>query len=154
MKENDEPKVTIDYMKLKDLDDVMEIERQSFTIPWSRYSYICELRDNYFSHYITAKCEDKVVGYAGMWLILDEAHITNVAVLPSYRGIGIGELLMRALITLAKDKGAKSMTLEVRKSNYIAQNLYIKLSFKPVGVRREYYIDDKEDAVIMWKDIF
>jgi ribosomal-protein-alanine N-acetyltransferase len=79
-------------------------------------------------------------------------HVTNVGVLPEYRGLGIGELLMRSLMAAAKTRGAKKMTLEVRKSNYIAQNLYSKLGFEPIGIRRGYYLDDREDAVIMWKD--
>jgi len=144
--------VTIEKMKMKDLDEVMEVERQCFTTPWSRYSFVCELKDNQFSHYIVAKHSDRVIGYAGMWIILDEAHVTNVGVLPEYRGGGVGELLMRSLIIAAKEHGAKKMTLEVRKSNYVAQNLYSKLGFEPVGIRRGYYLDNREDAVIMWKD--
>jgi len=143
---------TVEKMKMKDLEDVLEVERQCFTTPWSRYSFICELRDNQFAHYIVAKHSDKVIGYAGMWIILDEAHVTNVGVLPEYRGEGVGEFLMRSLIAAARERGASKMTLEVRKSNYIAQNLYTKLGFEPVGIRRGYYLDDKEDAVIMLKE--
>ena len=83
---------------------------------------------------------------------IDEAHVTNIGALSDYRGAGIGELLMRSLMNLAKDRGAKKMTLEVRKTNYVAQNLYSKLGFEPIGIRRGYYLDDGEDAVIMWKD--
>lgn len=144
--------LTVEVMTMKDLDEVMEVERQCFTTPWSRYSFICELKDNQFSHYIIAKHMGKIIGYAGMWIILDEAHVTNVGVLPEYRGEGVGEFLMRSLIIAAKNRGAKKMTLEVRKSNYVAQNLYSKLGFEPVGIRRGYYMDDREDAVIMWKD--
>jgi len=144
--------LSVEKMTMKDLDEVMEVERQCFTTPWSRYSFVCELKDNQFSHYIVAKYMDKIIGYAGMWIILDEAHVTNVGVLPEYRGGGVGELLMRSLIIAAKEHGAKKMTLEVRKSNYVAQNLYSKLGFEPVGIRRGYYLDNREDAVIMWKD--
>jgi len=144
--------VTIEKMKMKDLDEVMEVERQCFTTPWSRYSFVCELKDNQLSHYIVAKHSDRVIGYAGMWIILDEAHVTNVGVLPEYRGEGVGEFLMRSLIAAAKERGANKMTLEVRKSNYVAQNLYTKLGFEPVGIRRGYYQDDKEDAVLMLKE--
>jgi ribosomal-protein-alanine N-acetyltransferase len=144
--------VVIEKMRMKDLDDVIEVEHQCFTNPWSRYAFTCELRDNQFSHYIVAKVGDKVVGYAGMWVILNEAHVTNVGILPEYRGYGIGELLMRKLIAIAKSLNADKMTLEVRKSNYIAQNLYTKLGFEPRGIRRKYYVDNQEDAVIMWKD--
>lgn len=144
---------TVEKMKIKDLDEVMEVERQCFTTPWSRYSFICELRDNQFSHYIVAKYMGKIIGYAGMWIILDEAHVTNVGVLPEFRGEGVGEFLMRSLIAVATERGAKKMTLEVRKSNYVAQNLYSKLGFEPIGIRRGYYLDDREDAVIMLKDL-
>lgn len=144
--------LSVKKMTMKDLDEVMEVERQCFTTPWSRYSFVCELKDNQFSHYIVAKYMGKIIGYAGMWIILDEAHVTNVGVLPEYRGGGVGELLMRSLIIAAKEHGAKKMTLEVRKSNYVAQNLYSKLGFEPVGIRRGYYLDNREDAVIMWKD--
>ncbi|HHX24142.1 MAG: ribosomal protein S18-alanine N-acetyltransferase [Tepidanaerobacteraceae bacterium] len=143
---------TIDIMKIQDLDEVMEVEKQCFTTPWSRYAFTCELRDNQFSQYIVARYDNKIIGYAGMWIILDEAHVTNIGVLSDYRGAGIGELLMRSLMNLAKDRGAKKMTLEVRKTNYVAQNLYSKLGFEPIGIRRGYYLDDGEDAVIMWKD--
>jgi len=143
---------TIEMMDIKDLDEVIEVERQCFTTPWSRYSFICELKDNQFSHYIVAKDMDKIVGYAGMWVIIDEAHVTNVGVLPEYRGEGVGEFLMRSLIAAAKERGANMMTLEVRKSNYVAQNLYSKLGFEPIGIRRGYYMDDREDAVIMLKE--
>lgn len=143
---------TIEMMDIKDLDEVIEVERQCFTTPWSRYSFICELKDNQFSHYIVAKHMDKIVGYAGMWVIIDEAHVTNVGVLPEYRGEGVGEFLMRSLIAVAKERGANMMTLEVRKSNYVAQNLYSKLGFEPIGIRRGYYMDDREDAVIMLKE--
>jgi ribosomal-protein-alanine N-acetyltransferase len=144
--------LTVEVMQMKDLDEVMEVEQRCFTTPWSRYSFTCELKDNQFSHYIIAKHLGKIIGYGGMWIILDEAHVTNVGVLPEYRGLGVGELLMRSLMAAAKTRGAKKMTLEVRKSNYVAQNLYSKLGFEPIGIRRGYYLDDREDAVIMWKD--
>lgn len=143
--------LTIEVMGMKDLEEVMEVEHKCFNTPWSRYSFICELSNNEFSHYILARYLNKVIGYAGIWVVLDEAHVTNVGVLPEYRGEGVGELLMKSLMALAKHQGAKKMTLEVRKSNYVAQNLYSKLGFEPVGIRRGYYLDNKEDAVIMWK---
>ena len=85
-----------------------------------------------------------------MWLIIDEAHITNIAVHPEKRGIGLGELLMVHLMTMAKFYGAADMTLEVRVSNDIAKNLYHKLNFKEKGFRKNYYADTNEDALIMW----
>lgn len=93
-----------------------------------------------------------VVGYGGLWLMVDEAHITTIAVHPKYRGEGIGELLLVRMIRGALDVGARWVTLEVRKSNRVAQALYHKYTFKEMGVRRRYYSDDGEDALIMWTD--
>jgi len=145
--------VTIELMKVEDLDQVMEIERLSFTNPWSKNSFFLELTTNDLATYLVAKVDGRVVGYAGMWLVVGEAHVTNVAVHPDFRKKGIGELLMRSLITIAKESRAKMMTLEVRKSNDVARNLYAKLGFEPVGIRRGYYTDNREDAVIMWMNL-
>nr|PZN02435.1 MAG: ribosomal-protein-alanine N-acetyltransferase [Bacillota bacterium] len=145
--------VTIELMKVEDLDQVMEIERLSFTNPWSKNSFFLELTTNDLATYLVAKIDGRVVGYAGMWLVVGEAHVTNVAVHPEFRKKGIGELLMRSLITIAKESRAKMMTLEVRKSNDVARNLYAKLGFEPVGIRRGYYTDNREDAVIMWMNL-
>ena len=144
--------LTVEFMRLKDLDAVMRVEKECFTIPWSRYAFTCELQDNEISHYIVARYGEDVVGYAGMWIIVGEAHVTNVGVRLDFRGEGIGELLMSSLMVIAKNLGANKMTLEVRKSNYVAQNLYTKLGFEPVGIRPRYYFDNNEDAVIMWVD--
>ncbi|MGB9839841.1 ribosomal protein S18-alanine N-acetyltransferase [Thermovenabulum sp.] len=147
------PEIQIDLMTEEDLKEVIEIEKRSFTNPWSKYAFLSELKENRFSTYIVIRAEGRVVGYGGMWIIFDEAHVTNIAVLPEYRGLGIGELIMRTLIDLAKKRSVMKMTLEVRKSNFVAQNLYQKLGFKPTGIRRGYYTDNNEDAIIMWKDI-
>jgi [ribosomal protein S18]-alanine N-acetyltransferase len=93
-----------------------------------------------------------IVGYAGMWIMTDEAHITTIATHPSARGRGYGELLVLALIDRAMDLGARWMTLEVRASNEVAQALYRKYTFKEMGVRRRYYSDNGEDALVMWTD--
>jgi ribosomal-protein-alanine N-acetyltransferase len=93
-----------------------------------------------------------IVGYAGLWLMSDEAHITTIAVDPSYQGHGIGELLLLGLIDRAKQIGARWLTLEVRVGNHVAQALYRKYTFKEMGVRRRYYSDNGEDALVMWTD--
>lgn len=152
MEERINEELVVDLMQMKDLDDVIKVESRCFKTSWSRYSFVHELKYSKFSYYLVVRHRGKVIGYGGMWIIIDEAHVTNIGVLPEYRGQGIGELLMRSLIAGAKARGAKRMTLEVRKSNYIAQNLYSKLGFEPAGIRRGYYIDDSEDAVIMWMD--
>ena len=93
-----------------------------------------------------------IVGFAGLWLMVDESHITTIAVHPDYRGQGVGETLLSALIGISYDIGARMVTLEVRVSNTVAQNLYRKYGFKEAGVRRRYYSDNHEDAYIMWTD--
>lgn len=94
----------------------------------------------------------RVVGYAGLWLMVDEAHITAIAVAPPYRGFGVGELMMLSMVDVAREIGAQFLTLEVRVSNSVAQGLYRKYGFKDTGVRRRYYSDNNEDALIMWSD--
>lgn len=144
--------ITFTKMRLKDIDDVLKVEKRSFKTPWSRFAFICELRDNRFANYLVVKDGNKVIGYGGMWIVLNEAHITNIAIDPDYRGKKIGETLMLNLIELARSKGAERMTLEVRRSNFIAKRLYKKLGFEVRGVRTGYYVDTNEDALIMWKD--
>jgi ribosomal-protein-alanine N-acetyltransferase len=93
-----------------------------------------------------------IVGYAGIWVMTDEAHVTTIASHPDLRGRGVGELLLLALIRRSMEIGARWMTLEVRASNTVAQNLYRKYTFKEMGVRRKYYSDNREDALVMWTD--
>jgi len=136
-----------------DVDSVLIVEEQSFTVPWSRAGFVGEMK-NELAHYLVMVDSGKIIGYAGMWIIVDEAHVTNVAILPAYRGRKLGEKLMSALIEHAKARGALCMTLEVRTSNIVAQNLYTKFGFAPKGIRRNYYSDTQEDALIMWCDKF
>jgi ribosomal-protein-alanine N-acetyltransferase len=137
-----------------DIEGVLEVEVASFTTPWSKGAFESEVYDNELTHYLViVDTESKqVIGYAGMWIIVDEAHVTNVAILPDYRGRGLGEKLLRCLMSKAKERGATSMTLEVRRSNNEAKGLYTKLGFTARGVRPGYYTDTKEDAIIMWCD--
>ncbi|HHY94187.1 MAG TPA: ribosomal protein S18-alanine N-acetyltransferase [Firmicutes bacterium] len=139
-------------MTLADLDGVMAVEEVSYPTPWSRRAFIGELTENVHAHYIVARNGWQVVGYAGMWVILDEAHVTNIAVHPDWRRCGLGERLLRELIARARARGATRVTLEVRKSNFPAQHLYTKMGFVPRGIRRGYYSDTHEDAIIMWLD--
>lgn len=132
------------------IEDVMRIEEASFPTPWPRISFANELRND-FAFYIVALYRGQVIGYAGMWLILDEAHITNVAVHPDYRRHGVGRLLMQELILRAALLGATAMTLEVRAFNKAARQLYSTMGFRQEGRRRGYYTDTGEDALIMWK---
>ncbi|AJQ28344.1 MULTISPECIES: ribosomal protein S18-alanine N-acetyltransferase [Pelosinus] len=136
-------------MNTLDIDGVLAVEQQSFTTPWSREGFVNEM-NNELSYYLVMVEAGKIIGYAGMWLIVDEAHVTNVAILPTYRGKRLGERLMSALLEHAKNRGAVRMTLEVRASNTVAQGLYSKFGFTSQGRRRNYYTDTKEDALIMW----
>jgi len=150
MEQGNESTVHITEMRLSDLDDVVEIERLCFPTPWSKEAFKMEIMRNFCARYAVARLNGKVVGYIGMWLVIDEAHITNIAVHPDYRHIGIGEKLMRYMMKMAVDMGINRMTLEVRKSNIVAQNLYKKLGFEESGIRKGYYLNNNEDAIIMW----
>jgi ribosomal-protein-alanine N-acetyltransferase len=133
------------------LDDILIIENLSFRIPWSRQSLSDEIIKNDFAYYICACYEDQVVGYAGMWHVCDEGHITNIAVHPEFRGNGVGSALMEGLISAARERLIVGLTLEVRKSNRPAIVLYEKYGFENGGLRKAYYADNNEDAIIMWK---
>lgn len=145
--------IIVRIMNERDIDDVLAIEEMSFSNPWSRKSFVLEITKNNLARYVVAELEGKVIGYGGMWLVIDEGHITNIAVHKDYRGLGAGNLLLESLINICKEIGIIKMTLEVRKSNYIAQSLYKKYGFKEFGVRPGYYSDNNEDAIIMWKSV-
>jgi len=145
--------VLIKPMSEEDIDGVLNIEEKSFTTPWSREAFIMEVKKNNLAKYVVAEANGRIVGYGGMWLIIDEGHITNIAVDPEYRGKGIGNLILDGLVNICKEKGIERITLEVRRSNTVAQGLYRKYGFDDCGIRPGYYTDNKEDAVIMWKEM-
>jgi ribosomal-protein-alanine N-acetyltransferase len=145
--------IIIRNMDENDLDDVMEIEKDAFTTPWPRESFLMEITKNQLAKYIVAEIDGVVVGYGGIWLILDEGHITNIAVKSKYRGLGVGNTLIEGLVFLCTKLDIKGMTLEVRVSNIVAKNLYKKYGFIESGIRPKYYQDDNEDALIMWKKL-
>ncbi len=137
-------------MKIEDLDEVRQLEEQCFSLPWSRESFRMEIEQNKCARYYVAKVNNHVVGYDGMWLVLNEAHITNIAVHINYRRQGIGRKIMKVLILEAFRLGMERMTLEVRVSNNAAISLYKSLGFEEGGIRKKYYSDNNEDALIMW----
>ena len=139
----------VEPMSLGDLDAVHRIEQASFSSPWPPHAYQSELESNRMAHYLVARLGDRVVGYGGMWLMVDEAHITTFAVHPAWRRQRIGERLLLAFLDLAVARQAHEATLEVRLSNLPARRLYEKYGFRPVGLRPRYYSDDNEDALIM-----
>jgi [ribosomal protein S18]-alanine N-acetyltransferase len=141
--------VVIDTMKRADLPRVMEIERQCFATPWHESAYVTEL-SNRSAYYVVARLGEQIVGYAGLWIIMDEAHITTIGVDPVCRGKKVGEQLLVAMLDEAVARGGRRVTLEVRERNYVAQNLYRKYGFVPAAIRRGYYTDNNENAVVMW----
>lgn len=143
--------VIIREMLVKDIDEILEIEKESFSTPWSKEAFITEIKKNLLAKYLVAELEERVVGYGGMWLILNESHVTNIAVRKAYRGMGVGKQILEEMISYCDLRDIGHMTLEVRKSNIIAQGLYKQYGFIEYGVREEYYADNKEDAIIMWR---
>ncbi len=140
-------------LTLDDLDALYAIECASFSAPWSRGSYFSEFTENSLSRYEGVFADGQLIAFAGVWLILDEAHICNVAVSPDWRRQGVGALLMSHMFLVCKAAGCGWMTLEARESNAAALALYEKLGFQAAGVRPDYYEDNGEGAVIMWKKL-
>ena len=136
-------------MTLEDIPAVHRIERASFAVPWPDGAYRNELVTNRLASYVVARAGDEVVGFAGLWVMVDEAHITTFAVDPRWRRRGVGQWLLVRLFELADARRAREATLEVRLSNMPARRLYEKYGFRPVGIRPRYYSDNGEDALIM-----
>jgi len=155
----------VEPMAVSDLGDVMVIERLSFSSPWSERAYRFEIEQNENSVMLVARpafplslwdrirgragVRSPVLGYGGLWLLVDEAHISTIAVHPQWRGKGLGELVMLSLLEQGIRRGMQRATLEVRVSNETAQGLYRKLGFESAGRQRRYYSDNNEDAFIM-----
>ena len=136
-------------MVSEDVDAVTAIEQATFAMPWSRESFVREMEKNVAARYLVAERNGRVIGYAGAWVILDESHITNIAVAEAERGKGVGRALVEALMRYISNLGAAYATLEVRVSNLRAQRLYESVGFIRVGKRKRYYEDNGEDAWLM-----
>ena len=147
-----ENNIIIRHMTKDDVDAVYKVEEDCFVDPWSKDSIRKELKND-LARYLVAEVDNKVVGYIGIWFVVDEGHITNVAVHSNYRGKKIGDKLVSEMVELCKENDLVAMTLEVRTSNTVAQNLYRKYGFRMAGIRKEYYSDNKEDAIIMWNQL-
>lgn len=145
-------RTVVEPMRLEDIPTIQDIEREIFLTPWPRNAYRRELMQNRMASYMVIRDGEDIVGYAGLWKMHDEAHVTTVGVRRRDQGRGFGLALMLALIDRAFALEARWVTLEVRASNYGAMALYEKLGFKVIGRRRGYYTDDGEDAVVMWSD--
>lgn len=141
--------ITLGLMTPEDVDAVAEIEALCFETPWSKASILHELQENRCARYVVLREDGVTVAYAGVWLVLDEGQVTNIAVHPDRRRLGYGEMVTRYMIQLAADSGMACLELEVRRSNVAAQNLYKKLGFINVGCRKNYY-ENREDALLMF----
>lgn len=146
-----ETPISIDRMQMDDTECVAKLDVKCFPTPWSLGAYRTEV-NNPSAYYIVAKLDDEIVGYAGMWMIMEEAHVTTIGVDPEHRGKKIGERMVVNMLDEALHRGARRATLEVRKHNYTAQNLYVKYGFHEVSIRKGYYANNNEDALVMWID--
>lgn len=142
-------RITVQPMGAEDIPAVHAIESASFPTPWPPYAFRQELETNRMARYLVVRAGERVIAYAGIWLMVDEAHVTTFAVLPAYRRRGVGGLLLSELMAMSAAIGAVVVTLEVRLGNVAARQLYQRFGFRPVGVRPRYYSDNGEDALIM-----
>ncbi|MFN2489393.1 MAG: ribosomal protein S18-alanine N-acetyltransferase [Actinomycetota bacterium] len=143
------PEIDLTRMRRRHLRKVLSIESRVYPRPWSASLFLAELSQRGSRTYLVARHDGEVVGYCGMMFMAKEAHVTNIAVDPDFHGRKIGTRLLLALVTEAIAKGAETVSLEVRVSNKVAQALYEKFGFSAVGIRRGYYIETHEDALVM-----
>jgi ribosomal-protein-alanine N-acetyltransferase len=143
------PEVELARMRRRHLRRVLSIEARVYPRPWSASLFLAELSQRGSRTYLVARHDSEVVGYAGMMFMGREAHVTNVAVDPDFHGRKVGTRLLLALATEAIAKGCDTLSLEVRVSNSVAQALYEKFGFSVAGIRRGYYIETNEDALVM-----
>lgn len=143
-------KITIRVMRIEDIEYVSRLERRCYTLPWSSSAYVTEVGNSNAYYTVAILADGTIAGYAGMWVIMDELHMTTIAVDPSVRGLKIGERLLIDVIREGIKRGAERATLEVRERNTVAHNLYLKYGFEDVAVRKNYYSDNGENAIIMW----
>ena len=141
-------------MTSDDVKAVYDIELATFPTPWTLDSFYYEMNENQYAYYLIAVDENEsIIGFCGMWMVIDAVQITNVAVTEAARGRGIGEGLMREAMRVAREHAMDVMSLEVRVTNSVAQNLYRKLAFQDGGIRKGYYTDNGEDALVMWVNL-
>ena len=136
-------------MTLSDVPAVHRLEEAIFSMPWSEKDFVYEMTENKVARYLVIEEAGEIIAFAGAHIILDQAHVTNIAVRQDCRGRGLGRMITYALMQYASNLGAEYLTLEVRQSNVTAQNLYKSLGFVKVNVRKRYYEDTGEDAWLM-----
>ncbi|WP_130859524.1 ribosomal protein S18-alanine N-acetyltransferase [Gracilibacillus phocaeensis] len=145
--------IDIRSMTEADMEAVKQIDRRSFTDPWPDYVYQEELTNNQHAKYFVMTNDQEVIGFCGVWMVLDEAQITNIAIDPDYQGNGYGTVLFQYVINYAIAHGIIRLSLEVRVSNTRAQAVYKKFGLKPGGIRKNYYSDNQEDALVLWVNL-
>jgi len=144
---------TVVTLQESDLDDVLAIESASFSNPWTRDMFLRELANAGVSYgYVLRGPDGRASAFCTLWVVVDEVHINNLAVDPAWRGHGLGQALLEFILRLWSDLGAERATLEVRRSNEAAMSLYAKLGFTVAGIRRDYYTEPVEDALILWRE--
>jgi len=143
-------RLEIARMVADDIPVVLAIELRSFQSAWPTNAFANELRDNKLAHYFVGRLDGEIVAYGGIWVILEDSHITTIAVHPDQRGKRLGEEMLVHLLDEAIERGASWITLEVRETNDVAQKLYRKYGFTVVSTRRGYYSDNNESALVMW----
>jgi ribosomal-protein-alanine N-acetyltransferase len=151
MRERAVDALTTETMRRRHLRKVLEIEEQLYPRPWTNHTFVSELSQMRAGnrYYLVAYVGDTMVGYGGLMFSADDAHVTNIAVDPAWQGRGVATEIMLDLVLLAHDRGCVAMTLEVRHTNVVAQNLYRRFGFVPAGVRKRYY-ENTDDAIVMW----
>lgn len=142
--------LVIEPMTDADVKEVLRIEQQSFSTQWPSNAFYQEIHDNKLAYYFVGRVGARVVAYGGIWVILEDSHVTTIAVHPDFRGRKYGEIMLLKLLDEAIERGASWMTLEVRESNTVAQALYRKYGFTTVSTRKGYYSDNNENALVMW----
>jgi len=145
-----EKSILISSMTIDDIEEILIIENLCFALPWSYDSFYNEIQSNKFAHYHVIWFNNRIAGYIGLWHVIDEGHITNIAIHPEFRCRGLACKLIEYTLDFCRESNISSLTLEVRKNNIPALNLYKKYGFVEEGIRKEYYADNKEDAIIMW----
>jgi len=143
------PQRSVEPMRPGDLDEVLAIERDSFTMPWSRGAFLYEIEQNRVARCLVVREDGVIVGYMCVWEIADEVHVTNIAIHPAYRRRGIARNLLHGLVANARARELRMIVLEVRPSNHQAIALYESFNFRVTGRRRGYYYDTGEDALVM-----
>ena len=143
-------RLDITPMSLEDLATVLKIELRSFSTAWPANAFQTELRENKLAHYFIGRLDGEIVAYGGIWVIMEDSHVTTIAVDPDRRGLALGEQMLVQLLERAIELGASWITLEVRETNDVAQKLYRKYGFTTVSTRRGYYSDNDESALVMW----